>query len=402
MASAAKLVVQPGPNDTYLLSLTTPHGSQSVQLHGYATLDKIAGTVRDGLEAIENGGPLSLQRTITDGALFMSEIYRTGATTMNVLFRGAGGHKARFTQLLNATIAGAAAGEIPTLDVVCPVDLGLDVMPLLGSTPHFTSSNGTALLTDARSCFTGLEFEIRNDGTLETRLPNNVLFRRNTRDRVALAPFWHEGVRRVNEEVDLLRDLAYCDVANPQPDLALSKMARGGERLAEMLVHGQDLDEGIVHITGHCKAPKDTPIVNHRLVLGAKTKLRRIKSVNVTVGAINVATTTRPQPLNDGPLAFVSACSAADIEFHAPTSIPQALLDGGYRAVIGPQVPINVDAALAAAAVFYKVLGDNDTVGAALVRMRRYLIEEWHNPVGLAYKCYGDSRLRLRERDGAA
>jgi hypothetical protein len=128
--------------------------------------------------------------------------------------------------------------------------------------------------------------------------------------------------------------------------------------------------------------------------------LHQPQEVAVSVSQLN-GVRPRVQP-EEGPVAFLNACSAAGVSFQSPTSIPQTLLDCRYRAVVGSLVAINVEPAMAAATTFYKCLGDGDSIAVALVRMRRQLLEKPnHNPVGLAYTCYGDSLLKLEPRPPA-
>jgi hypothetical protein len=163
-----------------------------------------------------------------------------------------------------------------------------------------------------------------------------------------------------------------------------------------MLVHGRTTGEGIVHVTSHCDAAEGTPALDHSLVLGGRRGLFLRKTISLRVSVATIEYQGR-HPSHEGPLAFISACSATDTQYDSPTSIPEALLKAGYRAVVSPLVSVHVDPAFAMAMFFYAELRKEGNVGTALVRARIDLMrcKSGHSPLGLLYTCYGESGLRL-------
>ena len=58
-------------------------------------------------------------------------------------------------------------------------------------------------------------------------------------------------------------------------------------------------------------------------------------------------------------------------------------------------VPVNANSAMEIAGRFFGYLAAGHTAGNALVRVRRFLLSSYWNPVALTYLCYGFSDLQV-------
>jgi CHAT domain len=129
--------------------------------------------------------------------------------------------------------------------------------------------------------------------------------------------------------------------------------------------------------------------MDHGLFFGGRG-FRRKDQVPVTFNDLNDARRYRHTTTADGPLAVLSACGTADHAHDAPSTIPQTLLDAGYRAVIAPLVSINVPSAMEIATSFFEGISRAETVGESLVLTRVRLLREYSNPLAMLYVCYGE------------
>jgi hypothetical protein len=110
-----------------------------------------------------------------------------------------------------------------------------------------------------------------------------------------------------------------------------------------------------VHVIAHCLSKEDSSY-EHRFVFGGKG-FRARHQVEVTVKSMDLEARYTSQPdVPDGPLAFLSACGAADIEYKSPSTIPSTPLDAGYRAVVAPLVTLHHEPAREVAHLFFDEL----------------------------------------------
>ena len=295
----------------------------------------------------------------------------------------------------------APALPTPILTLISPFDVPLELLPILDEGSSFSAPDAMELEKQAKRCFLGLQFAVRRFRLVDNAVPADLHLRRKGTGRdqqVSVAPYWYEGLKRVKEEVSMLDSLSHYKTSIPEPSRDLLAVPGPEDRIAKMFVLGRQGKEEIVHVTAHCNAPAEISPLEHRIVLGAKVWWGiRMQEVSLSVGAL--AEAVRPLPgrdTPDGPLAFISACGAANFRFDSPASIPDALLSCGYRAVVSSMVSLHVDPAFAMARAFYSELC-KATVGGALVEASSKMIREHCNPIGLTYLCLGESRLRLEE-----
>jgi len=67
----------------------------------------------------------------------------------------------------------------------------------------------------------------------------------------------------------------------------------------------------------------------------------------------------------------------------------------GARGVIGTECEVPVVFAIEFAQRFFDRLLDGDPVGEGILSVRRHLVDEHHNPLGLMYSVYCDADTRV-------
>jgi hypothetical protein len=100
------------------------------------------------------------------------------------------------------------------------------------------------------------------------------------------------------------------------------------------------------------------------------------------------------------PLVFLNACQSAGgtDALRKTFNLPQMFIKRGAEAVIATACPVPDRFAAAFAQQFYTFFIDKQmTIGEALQATRRYFIEEYNNPLGLAYGLYSPPYYRLTQ-----
>lgn len=395
-------------SDTYSLSLQSPYLSDVEtidQVGGYSELEKLA-ALRDSLEIDTAEGRLKCNLSPARAVELLEDLRELGSVAFLSLIGGESyrGRRQRIQRYVEKVLANIPMGSTPVLALSSPVDLPIDLMTILDSGTNFDPGSGTVdyqgerLAIQATNCFIGFRFAVRKISARHTAPIDFSLA--STGGLTMVYPYWHRGLDYINEELQRLRAVPWFDVVDPMPDRAIAKQSHPERKLARRLVEHVDGGAGVVHFTCHCDSGSRTPPLERRLVLAARDNFRLYK-VSIAVRNIQAASIYMKEhaaPL--GPLAFLSACAAADVSYDSPVSIPEALLYCGYRSVIAPLVSVHVELALEMATLFYAGLSNvPSTVGQALVDARFALLRSHRNPLGLLYGCYGDSRIGRRGQE---
>ncbi|MCR6487353.1 CHAT domain-containing protein [Amycolatopsis sp. OK19-0408] len=377
---------------------------QRIVREGYEELGKTYGTARAALESYTDGGDLVLNPSPQKGAKILGDIRGLGRTLLTALVGERRGQAMkRFHDFFSTVERRTPGGVAPVLTVVSPVDLPFELMPVVGDEHQIVAAAPFGLADQCVSRFLGLRFVLHRFGQSTRPGPTNLALRAGgERDTVVLAPYWNEKVGKVRAELAELAGFGYLAVRDPQPDRGALGQASPQEHIARLLIRDRADREEIVHVAAHCEAPDGDPPVLHTMVFGVKTfpwkyELVRVSGSDLVSAEENVWDENRPG-LPDGPLAFLNACRTAGSSFSDYTSIPEMLLNAYYRTVVSPLVTVNSAPAMVLARFFYEALGQRRTVGGALRWARVKLLEEHGNPLGLAYCCHGESRLRVAER----
>jgi hypothetical protein len=100
------------------------------------------------------------------------------------------------------------------------------------------------------------------------------------------------------------------------------------------------------------------------------------------------------------PLIFLNACQSAGgvDELRKTFNLPEKFIQHGAAAVIATACPVPDLFAAAFAKVFYNFfIGEKMMIGKALYKTRRYFLEEYNNPLGLAYGLYSSPYYRIAQ-----
>ena len=153
----------------------------------------------------------------------------------------------------------------------------------------------------------------------------------------------------------------------------------------------------LLHFACHCEASAKTEFLS-RLDI-------KVAGATVSLDVSLMATDLRRQlrsSQDPGPLVFLNACGTGEqSDSYEPPGFPDKWIRGqGALAVVATLCPVPDYFAHAFALKFYEILLDalynpespqsvrNRYVGEALLQTRRYFIETYNNPLGLAYVLY--------------
>jgi hypothetical protein len=163
---------------------------------------------------------------------------------------------------------------------------------------------------------------------------------------------------------------------------------------------------GVIHFACHCAGGHDSRL--------AESLLMNVGGEPVTLDVVLMATDLRHlRPAGEpGPLVFLNACGTNQPGSSAgPHGLAGSWIDLGAVAVITTLCPIPDHFAQSFAAKFYEFLfraGDQPDAersrdpAEALLATRRYFMQEYNNPLGLAYSLYArkGARVMLAGRGG--
>lgn len=151
-----------------------------------------------------------------------------------------------------------------------------------------------------------------------------------------------------------------------------------------------------VHIASHLRRDKRVDSV-----LGARLELSYYEEeIKLPLRRLNAL--CNEFQFIQAPLVFLNACTTMTNPQHLMQgeSFPRSFLKLGAGAVIATACDMPDRFAVAFAGKFYEFFFDRDnhqspTASEALSKTRQYFIDEYNNPLGLAYGLYADSDLRI-------
>ena len=151
---------------------------------------------------------------------------------------------------------------------------------------------------------------------------------------------------------------------------------------------------GVVHFACHCSNPKDLEVEDALLILTAQPQ-----SIEVAKGKFLAR---KKRGFRERPLIFLNACeSATPLHMLQAFDFPRILLDFGAGGVIATVCTVPDNFASAFATEFYRRLLEKPLsnapayIGETLLETRLYFMEEYNNPLGLAYGLYALSNQQL-------
>jgi hypothetical protein len=175
-------------------------------------------------------------------------------------------------------------------------------------------------------------------------------------------------------------------------DEALKSKAATVNELLD-LFHDDEFPFGVVHFACHCD-------VGENPLASALSLTSRDKEIELLLEQVvgNVDYGFRNQPL-----VFLNACQTADVEgLRAGLGFPRAVLNFGAAGVIATACVVPDTFASAFAKEFYRrLLIKREAPAAAniavvLMETRQHFLDEYENPMGLAYGLYAGSDQEFR------
>ena len=165
--------------------------------------------------------------------------------------------------------------------------------------------------------------------------------------------------------------------------------------LLDLLTH-ERFNHGLIHFACHCDHPKDT---------GSQAEARLRVTVDGKALHIlldDLLSARGHYTFKNRPFVFLNACQSAtaNLLYHR-WGFPTGILGLGAGGVIATACAVPDQFAGAFADTFYKHLLSKPSpeariyIGEALLETRRYFLERYNNPLGLAYGLYATADQRL-------
>lgn len=207
----------------------------------------------------------------------------------------------------------------------------------------------------------------------------------------------YAGLKKANHELEAIQtrlgnqhcsvvvyDQEPYEVALGEPNQLFDKLSRPqGWDMCHFAVHGK-LSTGQNPLKAYLEFTRDT------------------KKFLVYLYELNAAS-SRKFAAHKSPIVFLNACkTASNLDaLLEGVSFPRAFIHWGASAVIATACDIPDSFAEAFASKFYDYLtdrqnGDLISISDCLNRTRRYFIEEYQNPLGLAYLLYANNDVSVR------
>lgn len=168
-----------------------------------------------------------------------------------------------------------------------------------------------------------------------------------------------------------------------------------GENLLDYLI---EANHNILHFACHCLSEElDVDTLLFSLL---KDEGEEGEPLVIKLGAISFILVKDDKRFQCQPLVFLNACQSAGgaDALRKTFNLPQMFIKRGAEAVIATACPVPDRFAAAFAQQFYTFFIDKQmTIGEALQATRRYFIEEYNNPLGLAYGLYSPAYYRLTQ-----
>jgi hypothetical protein len=166
-------------------------------------------------------------------------------------------------------------------------------------------------------------------------------------------------------------------------------------------------EDVIIHFACHCKAGEKSSFLS-RLDIKVAGELVTL-DVSLMASYLRRKIQSRKE---SGPLVFLNACGSGQVTSAEPPGFPDSWIkDRGALAVVATLCPVPDAFAFAFARKFYEYLfGEGDApapgrrgyLAEALLATRRYFMEHYHNPLGLAYVLYAAQGAYVLPHDPAA
>jgi len=294
-------------------------------------------------------------------------------------------------------------------EIVTPPDvrLPLAIMPVRLS--------GEAATLEYRHCLPAFRGPVRHV-MLKSMSQDSSLFGSRALPFLLLQHSEAPYVSQARAVLDTLQTQGHASVTGPYP---IYGGPQTEDEIADLLVAPPTVAFGehvsmptqVVHVHAHAVVARDAAS-GPTLQFAYKRRLR-VYPLTIMYSHLNSASdrahvrrkelSKAGAPLEDrsrGPLAFLSACGAAD-QHDGAFGLVRHFLAAGYRGVIGPWISIPGHVANEIAEYFYERLFSESRrpVGLALYEARDRLLAECFNPLGALFALYGNDELQVGTRN---
>jgi len=298
-------------------------------------------------------------------------------------------------------------GGVPAL-VQCLGDkasmLPLELLPVfqMGGAPASSRSEFVA------QCDAFVGFSCIVSRTLLPTAPRlGVTLRRNGEGKVPIRYLHHERLVGARSELDWLRSTtATCvDIEGPYPSTEAQEPSLA-EQIFDpcLLLKGgrRSMSDQIQHFSCHCYTRLNEPSWKYEMQLRGAGRNVRITIGELGAELVRLAAEQNEhgQPSDheaDKPLVVMNACGTSRLNSISAVSFPALFLeDNNNRGFIGTEIDIPDDVASTFSRFLYTELFLRScSLGEAVRRARRQLLERFGNPLGLAYSLYADPDTRV-------
>lgn len=172
----------------------------------------------------------------------------------------------------------------------------------------------------------------------------------------------------------------------------LQKLKNG----ASLLRYLYQTQHNILHFACHCRPCKKSEDDVDALIISLIKDELNVQEIELeTYNFLDASGSFQCQPL-----IFLNACQSAGgfDELRKTFNLPKEFIQRGAAAVIATACPVPDLFAAAFAKKFYEFFIDKKMmIGKALYETRRYFLEEYNNPLGLAYGLYSSPYYRIAQ-----
>jgi hypothetical protein len=177
--------------------------------------------------------------------------------------------------------------------------------------------------------------------------------------------------------------------------LQVSKRITNLENGEELLEHFYENQYNVLHFACHCRPCRKYEDEVDALIISLQEDNKN-HQIELEVKNFNLVR----RNFQSQPLIFLNACQSAGgvDELRKTFNLPNMFIKYGAAAVIATACPMPDVFAAAFAKVFYEFfIGKKMLIGKALCETRRYFLEKYNNPLGLAYGLYSPHDYQIAQ-----
>lgn len=402
------LTIRIRPNDSEKAFLFEGIGGRTVAVGSKRSLEQAIfeqASLRTLLEDMKKIGGGALELGLPQADQLLQKLHEAGKLVLyGLLGDDVIDYAADLRELVaDSLIAAGAAETVPWVHVTTPDNdpiahaIPFELIPFRASHPPRSIANDESRLAEVLDGFLGFTAVVRRDrGDV---FSGGMLAR--PAEGIPIKLFQNLSLKNAEAEMNYFCNTAGFDPDGPWPIGALAPQDFKETLLRQIFDPRARIDgtprsspDQIYHFACHCDTFGDQNV--HRLILqGDDGKALPMPLKDLRLRLLDLSENRATAPC-DMPLIFLNACGAAAVDPRQLGSFVQFFLLNRNRGLIGAQIMIPDEFAVAFAELFYSELVTNGrSVGEAVLLARRKLAERKKNMLGLLYMHYGPSELRL-------